>query len=144
MLLRHGCEENLSFPDCHDILYLLIHISLCSSKWLFLRAVISFQQNVSESEAFLIIELQNIHTFIALNPLRCKMYTNIIRTNKWLLSNRADPDFDRIDERVTPQKKNANKILNNPPIVYRTLNFRPVYPGWNEQELNKTPEKTMI
>lgn len=72
------------------------------------------------------------------------MYTNIIRTNKWLLSNRADPDFDRIDERVTPQKKNANKILNNPPIVYRTLNFRPVYPGWNEQELNKTPEKTMI
>lgn len=42
------------------------------------------------------------------------MYTNIIRTNKWLLSNRADPDFDRIDERVTPQKKNANKILNDP------------------------------
>lgn len=123
MLLRHGCEENLSFPDCHDILYLLIHISLYSSKWLFLRAIISFQQNVSESEAFLIIELKNIHTFIALNPLRCKMYTNIIRTNKWLLSNRADPDFDRIDERVTPQKKNANKILNNPPI-YRLSNFK--------------------
>lgn len=54
---------------------------------------------------------------------RCKMYTNIIRTNKWLLSNRADPDFDRIDERVTPQKKNANKILNNPPI-YRLSNFK--------------------
>lgn len=51
------------------------------------------------------------------------MYTNIIRTNKWLLSNRANPDFDRIDERVTPQKKNANKIFNNPPI-YRLSNFK--------------------
>lgn len=79
MLLRHGCEENLSFPDCHDILYLLIHISLYSSKWLFLRAVISFQ-NVSESEAFLIIELQNIHMFIALNPEMQNVYK--YNTNK--------------------------------------------------------------
>lgn len=61
-------------------LYLLIPVSYYSSKWLFLRTVISFQQNVSESEAFLIIELQN--TFITSNVRDAKRKMYINNTNK--------------------------------------------------------------